>query len=321
MNNMARSILRFCLALVSLLALSSVRATESPALQLQAEAKVDGTGIYLDQLLTPSLHATLPIIRLAPAPPLGQTISLSRQQIIDLAKNAAPGLDLTNWSGPELVKIGRRVRQLCEADVTEMLKTALQRDYVGARGTLEIHFTRPWTPVSVPDEALSMQLTDLPPAGVLPNLVAGFELWCGKERLGTWQAPLQARVWREIPVAHAPIMRGQLLSQAEITLERRDVLSQHETCIQFPVTDNLLEASGSIQPGMPVFNRLTHARPVMRRGQMVAAVFQDGTMTISLKVEALEDGTLGQTVRVRNPKTNRELYGKIQTEELISIAL
>jgi flagella basal body P-ring formation protein FlgA len=321
MKNMARLILALVCAL-DLAPLSHCAfAGEPAAFQLQADAKVDGTGIFLTQLLTSNFQANLPIIRLAPAPPLGQTISLSRQQIVALAKDAAPALNTTNWSGPELVRISRRVRQLCEADVVEMLRSALQRDYVGAGGKLEIHFTRPWPIATVPDEPVSLQLTELPPAGVLPNLVAGFELWCGKERVGSWQAPLQARVWREIPVAHAPILRGQLLRDSDITLERRDVLSQHEACIQFPVTDSLLEAAGNIQAGAPVWSRQTHARAVMRRGQVVEAVFQDGSMTISLKVEALEDGTLGQTVRVRNPKTRRELYGKIQTEDLISIAL
>jgi flagellar basal body P-ring formation protein FlgA len=321
MKRMARFILCSVLALVLAPPAPRACAGEPAPFQLQAEAKVDGTGIFLNQLLSPSHHATLPLLRLAPAPPLGQTMSLSRQQIIDLAKDAVPALNTTNWSGPDLVRISRRVRQLCEADVVEMLRAALQRDYVGGRGTLEIHFTRPWPLATVPEEPVSLQLTDLPPAGVLPNLVAGFELWCGKERIGSWQAPLQARVWQEIPVAHSPILRGQLLREADITLERRDVLSQHETFISFPVTDNLLEASGNIQAGMPVRSSLTRARPVMRRGQLVEAVFQDGSMTISLKVEALEDGTLGQTVRVRNPKTRRELYGKIQNEDLISITL
>jgi flagella basal body P-ring formation protein FlgA len=321
MKSMARFILCFVLALLLVPPAPRACAGEPAAYQLQAEAKVDGTGIFLNQLLAPSLHATLPIIRLAPAPAPGQSMSFSRQQIIALAKDAAPELNTTNWSGPDLVRISRRVRQLCEAEVAEMLRAALQRDYVGGRGTLEIHFTRPWLEATVPEEPLSIQLTDLPPAGVLPNLVAGFELWCGKERIGSWQAPLQARVWRDVPVAHSPILRGQLLHEADITLERRDMLSQHEACIEFPVTDKFLEASGSIQVGMPVSSRMTRARPVMRRGQMVEAVFQDGSMTISLKVEALEDGALGQTVRVRNPKTRRELYGKIQTEDLISIAL
>jgi flagella basal body P-ring formation protein FlgA len=116
-------------------------------------------------------------------------------------------------------------------------------------------------------------------------------------------------------------MRGDLLHDADITLERRDVLIQREACIPFPVTDSSLEASCSIPAGTPISGRLTHARAVMKRGQLVEAIFQEGSMTISLKVETLEDGAQGQTVRVRNPKTRRELYGKIQTEDLILIAL
>jgi flagellar basal body P-ring formation protein FlgA len=296
-------------------------AGEPGSFQLAAEAKVDGAGIFLNQVLSLSPNATLPKIRLAQAPLLGQTISLSRGQIISMAKDAFPALDTTNWSGPEVVRIGRRVRNLCEAEVIDLLRTALQRDYVGGRGTLEIHLTRPWETTTAPDEPLTLELTQVPAAGVMANLVAGFELWCGKERMGSWQVPLQAHVWKDIPVAHAPVLRGDLLQEADIILERRDMLSQHEACIQFPVTDSFLEASCNIQAGMPVCSRMTRPRALVKRGQMVEAVFQDGPMTISLKVETLEEGALGQTVRVRNPKTRRELYGKIQTEDLVLITL
>jgi flagella basal body P-ring formation protein FlgA len=248
-------------------------------------------------------------------------MSLSRQQIIDLARDSVPALNTTNWSGPPLVHISRRVRPLGEAEVVDMLRAALQKDYVGGRGELEIQFSRPWPAQTVPDEALSLHLTAVPSAGVLPNLVAGFDLWCGQERIGSWQAPLQARVWRDTPVAHSPVLRGQLLREADITLERRDVLTQHEDCIPYPVADKSLEAVSAMQAGSPVWSRLTRARPVLRRGQLVEAIFQQGPMTISLKVESLEDGAVGQTVRVRNPKTRRELYGKIQTEDLVLIAL
>jgi flagella basal body P-ring formation protein FlgA len=320
--NITRRII-FCLIIAPVLVTPAPRACggEPAAFQLQAEAKVDGKGIFLTQLVAPSLHATLPTLRLAPAPVLGQTMSLSRQQIIDLAKNALPELNTTNWSGPLTVHISRRVRQLCEAEVADMLRAALQRDYVGTRGELEIHFSQAWQPAEVPDEPVSLHLTEMPSAGVLPNLVAGFELWCGQERIGSWQAPLQARVWRDTPVAQSTVLRGQLLREADITLERRDVLTQHEACIPFPVTDRSLEAVSSVQPGSPVWSRLTRQRPVLRRGQVVEGIFQQGSMTISLKVESLEDGALGQTVRVRNPKTRRELYGKIQNEDLVLIAL
>jgi len=320
--NLTRSFI-FCLIIAPVLVTSARRACggEPAAFQLQAEAKVDGKGIFLTQLVAPALHASLPSLRLAPAPVLGQTMSLSRRQIIDLAKESCPDLNTTNWSGPLTVHISRRVRQLCETEAADMLRAALQHDYVGARGELEIHFSQPWQPATVPDEPVSLHLTEVPSAGVLPNLVAGFELWCGQERIASWQAPLQARIWRDTPVAHSPLMRGQLLREADITLERRDLLTQHEPCIPFPVTDASLEAVSSVQAGSPIWSRLTRDRPVLRRGQIVEGVFHEGPMTISLKVESLEDGALGQTVRVRNPKTRRELYGKIQNEDLVLIAL
>src|SRR5208282_2457202 len=148
------------------------------------------------------------------------------QQIIDLAKEAAPELNTTNWAGPNRVRVSRRTRQLEETEVADMLRSALQRDYVGARGELELHLTRTWAAVTVPDEPVALQLMEPPPAGVMPNEVAGFELWCGKERLGAWQVALAARVWHDVPVAHAALGRGQLLRDADIVLERRDVLEQ-----------------------------------------------------------------------------------------------
>jgi flagellar basal body P-ring formation protein FlgA len=291
------------------------------AFALVPEAKVDSSGIFLNQLVRPPPSATLPLLRLAPAPPVGQTTPLSRQQIIDLAKEAAPQLDTTNWTGPSNVRVSRRTRPLEEMELAEMLRAALQRGYVGARGELELHLTRTWAAVTVPDEPLALQLTELPAAGVMPNEVAGFELWCGKERLGVWQVAVAARVWHDVPVAHAPLARGQLLREADIVLERRDVLEQHEACIRFPVSDDSLELNTSLAAGTPVWSHCAHLRPLVRRGRLVEAVFQDGDLTISLKVETLEDGALGQTVRVRNPKTRRELLGKVQNEDLVLIAL
>jgi flagella basal body P-ring formation protein FlgA len=48
---------------------------------------------------------------------------------------------------------------------------------------------------------------------------------------------------------------------------------------------------------------------------------RDGALNISLKVEALADGLPGQIVRVRNPKTKREFYAKVQDEQVVVINL
>jgi flagella basal body P-ring formation protein FlgA len=146
-------------------------------------------------------------------------------------------------------------------------------------------------------------------------------LWNGHERVGSWQAVVQAAIWRDVPVARTPLARGQSLRSADVTLERRDVLLQRDIFLNFPPPDDTLELAENVQPETPILNRSVRVRPVILRGRLVEGLYQDGTLSISLKVETLEDGLLGQTVRVRNPKTQRELYGKVQNEETVLIAL
>ena len=62
-------------------------------------------------------------------------------------------------------------------------------------------------------------------------------------------------------------------------------------------------------------------RPVLHRGQIVEALVRDGTLTVSLKVEVLENGLPGQIVRVRNVQSRREFRGKVQNEQTIIVSL
>jgi flagella basal body P-ring formation protein FlgA len=315
--------LAVCLVLAASASPAAAEDAAAPAVcwQLPAEARVDSSGVFLNQIVIPPPPVVLPQIRLAPAPLLGQTIYFSRDQILALAQSNVPAMNTTNWTGSRRVRVLRRMRQVDEAEMTALLTAALQRDYVKDLGELELHFSRPWTAAPAPDETLNVKMTEVPSTGVNANFLAGFELWNGAERVGHWQAVLQAKIWRPIPLAHSRLTRGQLLRDADVTLERRDILALHDVLLDIPKDDSSLELAENIAAGMPLFNRSARPRPLIKRGQMVEAVYEEGSLKISLKMQTLEDGLPGQTVRLRNPKTNRELNGKVQNEEIVRIAL
>jgi flagella basal body P-ring formation protein FlgA len=246
---------------------------------------------------------------------------LSRDQVIALARTNVDGLSASNWTGPLRARIVRRTRQLDETEITGLLAAAMQRDYVKDLGELELHFARPWVAATVPDEPLQLTIGEMPAAGVNPNFVAGFDLWNGRERVGHWQTVLQARVWRDAAVAHSALTRGELLRDADVVMERRDLLTARDAVLNISKDDNSLALVENISAGLPVLNRAVRPRPLVKRGQMVDGVYTQGSLTISLKVEILEDGLPGQTIRVRNPKTMRQLYGKVQNEETVRITL
>ena len=56
------------------------------------------------------------------------------------------------------------------------------------------------------------------------SCIARFELRSGGQKLGEWQTPLQARIWREVWVAQSALKRGENLAEADVIRERRDVI-------------------------------------------------------------------------------------------------
>jgi len=282
---------------------------------------VDSSGIYLHQILSSPLSVPAPPIRLANAPAFGQAASFSRAQISALLKTAAPELTTTNWSGASQVRITRRARAFKESDLRELLTVTLQQGHVKEKGDLELRLSRPWAPVYVPDETLVLKVIDLPASGVGPNFIVRFELVAGTDRVGPWQVVVQARVMKDILVARTLLKRGQPLLSSDFTTERRDVLSMREPLDESVLRDPTLELIEGVQAGQPLLARSVRMRPVVQRGQMVDGLVREGALNISLRVEVLADGLPGQTVRVRNPKTKREFYAKVQDEQTVVINL
>src|SRR6267378_4575376 len=100
-------ILGICFAFVGADLEVRLLGAEPSALALHQAAQVNGEGVFLDQVLD---CAGLPALWLCDAPAFGKTAVLTRAKVVELAKENAPELASTNWTGPETVRISRRAR-------------------------------------------------------------------------------------------------------------------------------------------------------------------------------------------------------------------
>lgn len=213
-------------------------------------------------------------------------------------------------------------KTLTEADAIALLTASLQQDYVRDRGELELLFTQPWVATNVPNQPLTVKILELPTEGVTPAFIIRFQL-CTPDgtTVGTWQESMQAHIWRNVWVAHSDLQRGESIGDADVARERRDVLGVHESLAEFTAGDTMLELSQSVQAGAPVLARELKPRSVVHRGELADALLQNGALSISLKVEVLEDGAPGQVVHVRNPDSKRDFTGKVADDRTILVSL
>lgn len=210
---------------------------------------------------------------------------------------------------------------LTEADALKLLTSTLQETYVRDRGELELSFTQPWVAPTLPDEPLTVKVLEIPTVGVTASFIIRFQLCTTNQTVGTWQASMQAHIWRDVWVAHSDLRRGELIAEADVTRERRDVLSVSESLAEFSQTDTSLELANQMRAGAILLARNLKPRTVMRRGQMANAVLEDGALSITMKVEVLEDGAIGQVVRATNPVSKRNVSGKIIDDKTILVSL
>ena len=236
------------------------------------------------------------------------------------ADSGAPGLRPVE-ANPPASPGAPQPRRLEEDELRNLLTDFL----IAARGAngaeWELHFTRPWTPVKVPDEPLKVEILEPALNRITSSAILRFELRAGRQLVGAWQLPVQARLWQEVLVAETALQRGQLLSDAALTRVRRDVLTLRDPLYELPAAAAAYELSESVPLGVPLTARALRLKPVVYRGQTVNAIMHDRAMTISLKVEVMEEGVPGQLVRVRNLQSRRELRGKVQDERTIAISL
>jgi flagella basal body P-ring formation protein FlgA len=227
-------------------------------------------------------------------------------------------------SGPTNAPPGAAARPPHRVEAEELctlLAGALNQRVGPDGGEWEIRLSRSWLPVSVPDEPLTLEIIEPALNRVTSTCILRFELRAGRQRVGSWQMPVQARLWRDILVAHANLPRGLALKDAPVTHERREVLALREPLGDLPANADAYELAETVPAGSPLQARALRLRPVVARGQIADAVVRDGAMVISLKVEVLEEGAPGQMIRVRNYQSRRELRGKVEDEHTIAITL
>jgi flagella basal body P-ring formation protein FlgA len=290
-------------------------------LQLVAEVVVDAQGILLPRVANLIPGVSLPAIKIGDAPGVGAPIFLTQQEIQERLAKIAPDLHITNWTGADKVRVVRKSRPMAEQELIELLTASLQADWVKEAGDVEIKLVRALPPIQVPDGPIHGRIVGLPAGSLSPNLSLRFELVAGQELVGTWSTFVKLQVMRDVFIAQRNLKKGDPFQTMDFIRERRDLLICRDALIELPEHEQAIELVESVPTGAILKARSLRLRPVVQRGDVLDALVQDGPLSIVVKVEALESGAPGQSVRVRNPITKKEIRGKVRDEQTVVVSL
>ena len=118
---------------------------------------------------------------------------------------------------------------------------------------------------------------------------------------------LTDNVW----VVTEPIQRNDAITGANVQLLERDISKYAATAARSSSELTNTRVKKTFRAGEILDHRFVEKDPIVIRNSLVAIIFQSSTVSVSITGEAMEDGGMGDIVRVRNKKFNKEYAGKI----------
>ena len=123
-----------------------------------------------------------------------------------------------------------------------------------------------------------------------------------------------------LPVPRATIAQGETITMA--SLEQRKFRANKID--RFSVVPNVHDILGKqavrrLPMGMPIQRSAIKRPEAVKRGEPAQLVFHDRGLEIIAHVEPLEDGFVGETIRVRNVDTGLIVVGRVEENGTISI--
>ena len=108
----------------------------------------------------------------------------------------------------------------------------------------------------------------------------------------------------EIPVLSAKINKGDIITKEMLTSKPMPKGRLASTVILNPEELIGLEAVRPMRPNVPVYGNQLRMPPEVHRGDQVTVVFKSGTMVLKLDAKALEDGYVGEAIKVTGASNN-----------------
>lgn len=122
-------------------------------------------------------------------------------------------------------------------------------------------------------------------------------------------------VWVDTPATARPLAKGDTLNQKDIVYKSVNLAYERA---------DLWDGKGGpwqvIRPlGANEAISTTDLKPLsaIKKGDKITLLYNKGGIHLSVLVEAMEDGTLGDTILVRNLDSKKQIYGKVQDQDTV----
>jgi flagella basal body P-ring formation protein FlgA len=255
------------------------------------------------------LKSNLIKVPLAAAPAVGETIEFSSAAISGLLRNSLNFADLPHVKIPHRVVVERPSHKWNQANVEKELLQLWQPSCLDCRLLLD-HLT---LPAGSFDNWKINAKADLPHG----NFSVPLEVEKDGQSATLWLQG-QLIIKKFVPVTKREIFFGERIQAGDVDWAWRDVTMAQDG---IPSSSEVVgrRVKTSLRVSDIVFSGSLEREKALRRGEVARVISGHGDWEVSINAIAQQDAEVGDTVTLKNPRTNRDLTGVVVSKDEVEI--
>jgi len=151
------------------------------------------------------------------------------------------------------------------------------------------------------------------------NITVGVR--CHTPKRWTIYVPVEINVYEHVIASARPLAKGQVItSQAIKTIKLR---TSHKNVAYYKNPKYVvgMVASRNMGPGKVITPRLIQAPTLVKRGEAVILLAETPHLTVRMKGKAMQDGAMGELIKVRNISSNRVIEGTVAKTGVVEVTM
>ena len=316
----------FCLSSVVLLCVPLLGWGASVVITVPPEAQVQGPQITLGDVATVQGESTDTVARmrhvlLGQAPPAGVERLLSKSTLVTQLKHQGLWTQEIEFQGALQIRVRRASQRLDLQHLETVVRQALSQRLSQTTQRTSIRDIRGLNPIFVPLGPVEYEVTVPGRHMLLGSTSFTLSIQVAGKVAKQLHGTATIAVAQEVVSLVRPVAQGEIITadavsrtQVQVTQPLRQVVTQPADVIG-------KHARRSLAGNAPLSTQDVTTVPVVHRGDMVRIVLESPLIKMSTPGEALAAGKPGDTIRVKNTSSHREVRAQVIDKQTVRIPL
>lgn len=271
-------------------------------------AQIDSPNVQDDEAII-----QLKRISVGASPKAGDSMTLEGTQVLERLRDEGVRLDSLRYSLPRQIAVTRAFREVKMEELERALTSFL------SKGDKQIDVKQLIVdkPVRVPTDSLGLEVVALQTTRP-GHIGVDYKSVAGSDEV-RFQLRAVADEWRLMPVATRPLVKGSLVTANDVQLTK-----MNSAVVGRDAVENLGDIVGrsltkDIGQGEMFKAAAVVVPPVVTAGSRITIVFRQNRLEVTASGIALENGGLGQDIRVRNESSKKVVIAKVIEPGLVMV--